>query len=314
MGIGLSETWWIVSPKSAIMRLYFENWNNIATDLIDNLDKFGFKRTNFLEADKIITWNDVMPDQISLIEYARKRNIKVIVLQHGSKGTSRYYSPFNQPVLADKICVWGENMKKRLLEVGTLKEKIAITGTPIFSHLKPNIQHEGINIIFSPEHWEKDIPENRDTANKLRKLKGINIITKILPMHNKWWYDNPIMSDRNDPKHFEIVADILSKADLVVGVMEGTFELLAQSLDIPVVIMKDWKPKSISGDDRYLKYNKRLSFASKETTLETLNETILQQLKNPDELKEQRKQEAIMEGGVNIENPLEEISKVIKNA
>ncbi len=95
--------------------------------------------------------------------------------------------------------------------------------------------------------------------------------------------------------------------------MEGTFELLAQSLDIPVVIMKDWKPKKISGDDRYLKYDKRLSVASKEATLETLQETILQQFENPDELKEQRKKEAILEGGVNIENPIEGIVKVIKN-
>ena len=297
------------------MRLFIQNWNNIATDLLANLDKFGFKETrDILEADKVITWNDVMPDQIFLIEFAHKRKIPVIVLQHGSKGTSKYYPPFNQKVLVDKICVWGEGMRTRLLEIGTPEAKVEVTGTTIFSHLEPKVKHEGINIIFSPEHWEKDIPENRDTATKLKKLKGVNIFTKILPMHNKWWYDNPILSDRNDPKHFEIIADLLAKTDLVVGIMEGTFELLAQSLDIPIVIMKDWKPKPIGDDDRYLKYSKRLSVASKETTLKDLTSTIEQQLKNPDELKEQRRLEAINEGGINIENPLGNIMKVIKNA
>lgn len=297
------------------IRCYIQNWNCVATDLIDNLDKFGFERVERpIDADKIVIWNDVMSDQIMLIEYAKKKGIPTIVLQHGSKGTSRYYFPFNQPVLADKICVWGQAMKDRLLETGTPEKKIEITGTPLIKHLKPRIEHKEINVVFSPEHWSEEVKENVDTAKELLKLKGVNIFTKIVQEHNLDNYQNPIISDRHSKEHIGIVADLLSKTDLVVGIMEGTFELFAQCLDIPVVIMTDWKPKVISGDDRYLKYDKRLTNAVKQTSLKNLNKTIWQQIKNPNQLKEERKKAVIDEGGINIENPLEEIIKVIKNA
>jgi len=48
------------------------------------------------------------------------------------------------------------------------------------------------------------------------------------------------------------------------------------------------------------------------TDIDKLNETIYHQLKHPDELKEERHQSCIDDGGVDIKDPIGEIVKVIE--
>lgn len=264
----------------------------------------------FEEADKIVLWNDVNPVERGIINYARRLGKKVIVMQHGRKGTSKYYPPFNEKIQADKLLVWGEFDRKSLLQAGQPADKIAVVGSTVFSHLKGRVPHEGINVVFCPEHWDREVEENEKVKKELRKLKGVKITTKIIESHDPKKYDNPIQSNRDLPTHLSICAEVLSTADLVVGISESTFELLAQSLDIPVVIMEEWEPKYFGRDTRYLTYRRIISKASKRATVKTLCETIKSQLKNPEELREERKEVAISEGGINL-NALDEIRKAI---
>jgi len=254
---------------------------------------------NIDEADTLIVWNDIYPLERKIIDYARKRGIKAYVMQHGRRGSSQYYPPFSKQIYADKLLVWGEADKKALMEAGHPESKLQVVGTPILSKIKQRVPHKGINIVFSPEHWDRPLKENIQTRDELRKLKGVKIITKLInSKSHKEEYDNPVITDVSQETHLEKVIDTLKWADLVVGISESTLELLAQAMDIPVVIMEEWEPKSFGGDPRYANYRRVISRASKRATIKTLLEVIKQQLKHPDELKQERKEVVLEEGGL----------------
>lgn len=253
---------------------------------------------NINEADTLIVWNDIYPTERALIDFARKRGIKTCVMQHGRRGSSQYYPPFSKEIYADKLLVWGEADKKALLEVGHPDSKIQVVGCPILNKLKKRVEHKGINVVFSPEHWDRPLEENRNVMKELRKLKGVKITTKIInSASHKEDFDNPVKTDVRDNNHIEKCIDVLKWADLVVGISESTFELLAQAMDIPVVIMEEWEPKAFGGDPRYVNYRRVISRASKRATMKTLLETIKHQLKHPDELKQERREVVLEDGG-----------------
>ena len=282
------------------MKIFLIDHNQVLGDI-----KKEFEITNKIEdADAVILWNDVLPFERSIINLARSLGKKTFVIQHGRWGSSRYFPPFNEKIQVDKLLVWGDFDKRALIEAGQDSKKIEVIGTTIFSRLKPRIKHKGINIVYFPEHWDRPVEENIQVRNELRKLKGVNIITKLIdsPSHDPKHFDNVIYSNRDDDNHIDICASVLSTADIVVGVSESTFGLLAQSLDIPVVIMEEWEPKAFGGDMRYVEgYKRNISPAAKRATMKTLLETIKQQLKNPEELKEERKQVCVDEGGINLD-------------
>jgi len=302
------------------MKILLSHWNNVLVDIEKGLKKRGHTILNRIdklkEIDVLVLWQESSPEARELVKKAHRLGKPVVLVQHGRRGTSRIFPPFNEKVISDKVCVWGEGDKKRHLEAGTPAEKIEITGTTIFQHLKPRKKHSGINIVFSPEHWDREVDENIIVAGQLRELEGVKIITKLLKgFHNPSYYDNPVISDRNEIGHLEICADVLSTADLVVGISESTFELMAEILDIPVVIADIWIPKPCAGDNRYLNYRREYSNACKRVKdIFNLNRVIKDQLRNPQELAEERKRIAVEDGGINIKNPLEKIIKVIENA
>ena len=297
------------------MKILAHNHNQVLTDVVPH-----FEITNDInEAEKVVLWQDEIQFGRSVAKLAISKGIPVIVVQHGAGACgerSKYYPPFNIELLANKVCVWSENDKNGLLGLGISPKRIEVTGTTIFSHLKPRVKHKGINIVFCPAHWcAKEIDENKQMAEVLRKIKGVNVITKIIVGHDPSYYDNPVLSYRNNPDHLEICADVLSKADIVVGITEGTFELMAMILDIPVVMADIWEPKVCMGDSRYLGVKQLYTIGSKKIQqLSNLEKAIRDQLKNPDELKDKRKQVTISMGGIDIKNPLERIIKVIKDA
>jgi len=298
------------------------NFNNVMTDVIEGLKKRGYnvlipdgKDETYKKADTMILWNETeLAGWKEWIRKARKDGKKTILIQHGRRGTSRIYPPFNEKLESDIISVWSKNDKKRLMSVGVPEERIHITGTTVFSQLKPRVSHKGFNVVFSPEHWGGgEVIENLIVKSELEKLKGVNVITKLLTNeHNPALYNNPVFSHRNQPDHLEICADLLSKTDLVVAISESTFELMAQILDIPVVIADIWMPKACDGDERYKDYHREYSNAcTMVKDMKKLNKEIKHQLKHPEILRKERKQIAIDDGGTDIENPLEEIIKII---
>lgn len=301
------------------MRILVQNFNNILTDVIVELKKRGHKVTenpdDYKKTDVVVIWNEIdVLGWRDWIEKARKAGNRIVLVQHGRRGTSRIFPPFNEKLVSDVVCSWGENDKDRLISCGVDPKKIVVTGTPIFKNLKPRVKHDGFNVVFSPEHWDVDVLENTIVASTLRKLKGAKVITKVLKgEHMISLYENVISSNRHMSDHFEIVAEVLSQADLIVAISESTFELCAEILDIPVIIADIWKPKACNGDDRYIDYHREYSNAcTRVKDMSKMNETILYQLKHPEVLREERKRIAELDGGTNIKDSLLEICNVIE--
>lgn len=289
------------------MKVLFLDHNRVLADVIPHFNQ----AKGIDEADRVVVWSDVTLLERGVIEIAKRKGIPTIVVQHGRRGTSRYYPPFSERIVADKLLVWGESDRRALVAAGQDSKKIKVVGTTVFTHLLPRKEHEGINVVFSPEHWDYDVEENLAVAKELKKLKGVKLTTKCLDGHDLSRYQNPIVTDRNSGEHLSVCAEVLSTADLVVGISESTFELLAQSLNIPVVIMEEWAPKTFSNDKRYADgYRRIISEASKRATMKTLLSTIKQQLKNQNELELERGYVSVGDGGVNL-NALDLICKEI---
>ena len=297
------------------------NWNNVLTEVIQKLKGLGHNvytrdedTKHWKKMDVIVVWNEMRNNGWSdFIEKVQKGGKKVILVQHGRYGTSRIHPPFNEKVLSDIVCVWGENDKKRFMDCGTTEEKIRVVSSPILKHLIPRREHEGINVVFSPEHWDEEVVENAIVAGQLRRIPKVKIITKCLSGEQQIGiYDNPIESKRTSPEHLKIVAEVLAIADVVVAISESTFELLAESLDIPVVIAEAWMPKSCGGDDRYLTYHRITTEASyKVKDYNKIPEAVQYCLKHPEFLREERKRVSIGDGGKDVVNSVDNIVNVI---
>ena len=292
-------------------KLYIPSRHNSVFEELD----YHFLCVDKIEGcDVVMLWNDVNAFERGVISLARSLGKKVVVLQHGRKGSSRYFPPFNERIKADALLVWGEFDKRSLVDAGQDPQKIRVVGTTVLQDLPEKREHNGINIVFCPEHWDKEVEENSWVKKELRKLryknKAIKVTTKIIESHDPKNYDNPIQTNRNTDEHLRVCGEVLSTCDLVVGVSESTFELMAQAMGIPVVIMSDWIPKSCNGQEGYKTYRRVISKASAATPIKDLNETILAELQDPNRLKEERKKVAIDEGGLGL-NTIELIKEAI---
>lgn len=306
------------------MKIAIAQFNGITYAVEEELRRRGHEVENIIKDqkhlktfDRVVTWNEVHQyGNEKVLEEVNRIGIPTVLLQHGRRGTSRIYPPFNEHLICKEVCVWSENDKKRLMSVGTPEDRIHVTGTPIFETLKPRVPHKGINVVFSPEHWGEEVAENSMVAGMLRRLKGVNVITKAIKNeHFLPQYDNVVLSDRQSPEHLGIVADVLSTADVVVAVSESTFELCAQILDIPVVIADIWQKKACLGDERYKEFALEYSNAcDRVKDIKDLPDRIMYAIKHPEHLRKERAQIAIDDGGINLTNPAARICDVIENA
>jgi len=296
------------------MKIAILDHNGVLADL-----KPHFELTGTLDEAKVaVLWNDVLSWGLSIARTAHHLGKKVVVIQHGRGAMCDYCPPFNQKLIADKVCVWGKADKDMLLKHGIPSKKIAITGTTVFNHLIGKKPHKGINILFSPQHWDYDVEENTEMMNELKvicKKNNWNLVVKVNETHDYEKYaEYAVLSHRDHPDHLDICGKVLSTADVLITMCELTFELLAQSLDIPVILADIFIPRPFRGDKRYQYYHRIHSNALKEMkSLDSLEGLIKQQLAHPEELREERKKVVIDEGGIDIENPLQEMIKVIKN-
>lgn len=309
------------------MKILINHWNSVLYRVHDELERRGHEVLVGIEyilnppKDLVaaLFWNETMMkcEPKPWGEYVKdfkKKGIKTFLYQHGRFGTSRIFPPFNEPLICDKVLLWGEADRKRYESVGTPSDRIVVTGCPLFMSLKSRIKQKKTTIVFCPEHWGDEVEENFAVAQELRKLKKVNIITKLLKdNHYIEWYDNPVLTDRNSPDHFEITADVLSKADVVVGVYSSTFELMAQYLDIPVIVVDTWRPKACSGDEKYKTYRREKSNGVTYVTVDKLNDAIKFYLKRPEYMQAERSHAVIEDGGAQYADPLKNICDAIEH-
>jgi hypothetical protein len=264
------------------------------------------------ESDVIVLWQDVVGFCKSFSHLAKARGKKIVVIQHGVNAMDDYGPPNYYESTADKICVWSQNDIDMLKSFKISPKKYVLTGTTIWSHLKPKTKHEGINVLFKPAHWDVDVAENYIVRDALRKIKGIRVMTKVHERSNlnNDEFDNVTYSNRETPGHLDVCGTILAETDIMVGIAsEGTLGLLGYGQDIPMIIPDIWEPRTfLNAATPEMKYTD----ACTKVKLEDLEKSIKYAIKHPEFKREERKQVAEYYGGISIPSPIDNIIKVIE--
>src|ERR1035437_4265261 len=105
------------------MKILVRNFNNILTDVIVELKKRGHIVTenpnDYKKTKVVVLWNEIdVLGWREWIEKARKAGNRIVLVQRGRRGTSRIFPPFNEKLVSDIVCSWGENDRKRLESCG----------------------------------------------------------------------------------------------------------------------------------------------------------------------------------------------------
>lgn len=293
-----------------IKRIYLEDHNQVLDSIRDSFEVVD----NWMEAEVVVVWQDIRGDLVQIVANANLLGIPTVVMQHGLRASREYSSDFKKTLLAKKIMVWGPKDKDRIMSGGVESDRIEVTGTTIFDSLKPVEVHKGTNILFVPLHWDKEIEENYEVANKLAQIRGINVRTKLIEGQDESHYQNVIRSNRDKSGHLDLIGEILKTTDLVVSLSESTLEFMAYYLDIPVITVNNWKPKYFL--DTYVeKIDKYFSGANIEARLDNLETKIFEVLNNR-QIKSKERQKALYEEagvGYGKTSARERMIEVIRN-
>lgn len=346
------------------MKVYIAGYNGILDDVQEALRSRGQLADGYHSATHFLLWQDVRGDCEKIARIAKERLGKpVFVLQHGRGATRDYGEPNNFPLVADKILVWGETEKLRLLRYGIEPHRIAVVGCPLFKTLRPkNKDREGINVLFAPVIAQKEEPENllvhaelkKWEANRLQAflyknfdglkkawatknvvmrdgavwkeeylptiprgiLYGDGLVNvKLTSVHDMHQYQSPlIVTTQADPNHKQVVAELLSNTDVMVCLEEGTMQLLACALDIPVVYVDIFKYGEYGGAKDYDRVEKIASPAVYRTTdLAKLPKLLDQALNNRAELRKQRIAVCEADGGAHLGDPIANILRELES-
>jgi len=201
-----------------------------------------FLTTSLQKAKAAVLFQDILGKGLEYAVRAKELNKPIVVVQHGRSGVVDYLPPKNQTMLSDKICVWGTRDYEMMLEAGFSKERIILTGSPIFEGMIPKrVPHKGINVLFAPAHppqENKELQANLEIMEMLRSINGVNIIPKILSVHVRSNYGrNAIVSNAFDNDHLTKCVKAVEIADVLVSNQMGTIELIAMYFDIPVIFI-----------------------------------------------------------------------------
>lgn len=344
-------------------KIFLDNYNGIlddvaayyANDITDNQH----------EADAYVTWQDVRGAHRQNAELFRRQGKPVIVYQHGRGAVRDYGPPNNFALLADKILVWGEVERMRLMRYGVPDHKIAVVGCPLFSRLKPkDPKRPGKNVLFVPVIAEGEAPENILVYSELKiweskklqewvlesmaKLRGswahqdnqyrlVNgqerlwsstvipklpryityskglLNVKLTGVHDQHQYMSPIaMTNQNDPHHIDALADLLANTDVMVCLEEGTMQLLACALDIPIIHVDIFKYGTYGGTANYDTVEKIATPATYRLKgISDLANTLDYALEHPSQKRKERIVACEQEGGAHLGSPLENAIKAI---
>ena len=254
------------------------------------------------EGDKkpkaIVMWNDIIDIYQELCVVAGRHGIPTFMFQHGRGAFRDYISGRMSKRNASIAFCWGEKDRQMAIKGGWTEETAIRIGSPIFAK-RPKKQEEKGTVIFDAPHWDIEIPEGYLAWDKLNQIKDIKPVAKLLKgqAHDtKFYYGYSLTTDRRLSGHLETTYDLLSKASCVVTMIEGTLELMAYSLDIPVIHLEGLEKRPLLGadqpDEDYLP-----SRAATTATMDNLEEKVKEAIEHPELKREERREVLLEEGG-----------------
>jgi hypothetical protein len=265
--------------------------------------------------DVVLMWNDILPDYQMICKASAVHGIPTFVVQHG-RGAARDYHLGSSPV-ATGIFVWGTNDETLALSGGWKREQVYRVGFPGFVQRPPKAEEKG-TVVFDAVHWDDVIDENVEAWNALRKIGPIKPIAKLLraqgPNHDPSRFPGlNLMTDQIEPGHLRKTYELISKASAVVCLIEGTLELLAYSLDVPVIHLNTLKPRQLLGRDQD-EDGYKPSKGAEPATLETLEAKVLEALEHPEKRRKERREVLLEEGGdPETDTPYSSIVRIINS-
>lgn len=292
------------------MKIYIANFNGVLDGLSRELGKDIV--SDWRDADTLVLWQDVIGELEQTANEAKNMGKRVIVAEHGLLSINDYIPPLSRPMVADTFMAWGNWTKSWLTDkAGIDPSRIAVTGTLLTGKIVPRRKHDKPRVLFAPRHWDKELPENLEVADELRKSQ-YDVFSKLLKGENDISrYPHPVSSDRQGWNHLQLCFDMLSWADVVVGIGEGTFGALTHLMDIPYISVDNWVTKDLLGKtysrDEFVS---QISPAAIQVPIESLNKQIELCIKDPDINKKERewfRKEVLNYPG----DPMEEMKKVI---
>jgi len=149
---------------------------------------------NALSAEKprlLVVMNEITTLGNIAVHVAKQKSIKTLCIQHGAIGNDP--GSF-VPVSADKVAVWGDSSKRILVNEGTLKEKIVITGAPQFDNIRKlnvkiteDIAREiGLNIskkyiLFTTQNYPYMEETVRQVCKAVKSIPDLQFVIKTHP-------------------------------------------------------------------------------------------------------------------------------------
>lgn len=308
------------------MKAYVSDFNNVLVDVIRRVERVDDPR----DADVLIVWQDVRGHMKTLVDINKQyANKPVVVVQHGRGATRDYNEPNSFPLIADRICVWGQKEYDRLVKVGC-GDRTVITGSPLVKWTRKKGERQATAtgkkvVVFTPIIASHEEPFNIEVALELRKIE-YTIAQETLRKHkenfkkvgwNAWAIDQEVATDGSVPyeilhkdfypiykltdihdsklyhgenikttvthaKHLETSHIVLSNADCVVGLEEGTFQLMATAMGIPTVIVDGFKYGQYGGTQNYDRTEVIHTDATAFCQLQDLRQTIETEMNNPE--------------------------------
>jgi len=142
--------------------------------------------------------------------------------------------------------------------------------------------------------------------------KDWRLIAKITAIHDKKLYIGDVVPTVQVNKtHITDCVHLLSLTDCVVGLEEGTFQLLAMAMGIPCVMVDGFKYREYGNID-YSSVEMIKTDGASRVELDKVGEVIDEQLANPQQLKSQREQIVKDEFWDGVSDPIENIINVVK--
>jgi glycosyltransferase involved in cell wall biosynthesis len=105
-------------------------------EILSTLKMYDFYRA-YLNPDKtkaVVTLCDAHPHEAAITKAAKGKGIPTFTLQHGIFGA------MHTPVHSDRIFVWGEITKQKVMRLGVPAEKIVISGRPLLDEAAAKCQ------------------------------------------------------------------------------------------------------------------------------------------------------------------------------
>ena len=274
-----------------------------------------------LLADKILVWGEAEAERMRKLGYGDRVEVVGCPLFASLKPKNKERQGRN--VLFAPVISSGEEPENILVYAALKKwesEKLIESIYEKYADLKKGWMSEDVQVVRSkrPDDQIIDKVFRREVVPRIPRAilydRGL-VNVKLTSVHDQFQYMAPVIgTSQGDANHAEQVTDLLRNIDAIVCLEEGTMQLLACALDIPVIHVDIFKYGNYGGVQDYDSVEKISTGAVYRTTnLSKVGDLLDQALKNPQELRRQRIAVAEREGGAHLGDPAENAIRALES-